>query len=397
MPRISPFVGLRYDVSRVGPLERVTAPPYDTVSPAEQHRLEHASPYNVVRLDLGENLSGDDEHENKYMRAASELRRWREEGVLVPTGGPAHFAYEMRFKFHGAPRRVRGVICLVDLEDWGGSIVPHERTMPGPVEDRLRLMRAVRANLSCVHAVYAGPSRPLAALLEQTCASAPTAELVDEAGVVHRMWTVADDGEVARSLADEVLLIADGHHRYTMALRYRDEMRAEHGPGPWDRVMMLLVDAVTEDPPVLPVHRILTSGTVPSRGTRVHSLEEILDEVNDDALIYGVAMYEDDALVHRVAALSGCPPTVRALHEQVLCGADGELLFTPDAVEAEEAVREGRASAAFFLPATNAARIRSVIEGGQRLPQKSTFFWPKPRTGMVIRPLDRPCLQPRAT
>jgi uncharacterized protein (DUF1015 family) len=202
------------------------------------------------------------------------------------------------------------------------------------------------------------------------------------------MWTVADDGEVSRSLADEVLLIADGHHRYTMALRYRDEMRAEHGPGPWDRVMMLLVDAVTEDPPVLPVHRILTSGTVPSRGTRVHGLEEILDEVNDEALVYGVAMYEDDALVHRVAALSGRPPTVRALHEQVLCGADGELLFTPDAVAAEEAVREGRASAAFFLPATNAACIRSVIEGGERLPQKSTFFWPKPRTGMVIRPLD---------
>jgi len=387
VPRISPFVGLLYDVSRVGPLERVTTPPYDTISPAEQRRFHHASPYNVVHLDLGEDLRSED-GPNKYMRAASELRRWREEGALVPTDGPAHYAYEMRFRSHGVERRVRGVICLVELEDWGGSIVPHEMTMPGPVEDRLRLMRAVRTNLSCVHAVYTGPCRPVAALLERACDGAPTAELIDEAGVEHRMWTLGDDGQISRSLADQVLLIADGHHRYTMALRYRDEMRAEHGPGPWDRVMMLLVDAATEDPPVLPIHRILTAGRTPVQGVRVHGLEEILNELNDDALRYGVAMYEDDALVHRVAALSGCPPTVRALHEQVLRGVDDELLFTPDAVEAEEAVREGRASAAFFLPATNAARIRSAIDRGERLPQKSTFFWPKPRTGVIIRPLD---------
>lgn len=388
MPRISPFVALLYDVPRVGPLEQLTAPPYDTISATEQRRFCNASPYNVVRLDLGEDLSGDDQHDNKYMRAASELRRWREEGVLVPTEGPAHYAYEMRFRLHGAERRVRGVICLVDLEDWGGSIVPHEMTMPGPVEDRLRLVRATRVNLSCVHTVYAGPSPPVAALLERACSRAPIARLIDEAGVEHRMWILGDDERISRSLADQALLIADGHHRYTMALRYRDEMRAEHGPGPWDRVMMLLVDTTTENPPVLPIHRILTTGATPVRGVRVHDLQEILNEVNDDALLYGVATNEDGTLVHRVAALSGYPPTVRALHEQVLRGADDDLLFTPDPVEAEEAVREGRASAAFFLPATNAARIRSAIDRGERLPQKSTFFWPKPRTGVIIRPLD---------
>jgi hypothetical protein len=114
----------------------------------------------------------------------------------------------------------------------------------------------------------------------------------------------------------------------------------------------------------------------------------VLSEVDDDALIYGVAAREAGELVHRVARLRGEPPTVRVLHEQMLDSADADLLFTPDAVEAEEAVREERAAAAYFLPATTAKRIRSVIERGERLPQKSTFFWPKPRTGMVIRPLD---------
>lgn len=369
-------------------MEKVTAPPYDTMSPAEQRRFRDASPYNVVRLDLAEDLPGDDGPEAKYMRAASELSRWRTEDILVPSDGPTHYAYEMRFRLQGLERCVRGVICLVDLEDWGGSIVPHEMTMPGPVEDRLRLMRATRVNLSCVHAVYPGPCPRVADLLLRASDTEPVAQLTDEAGVEHRMWALGDEDEISRSLADQVLLIADGHHRYTMALRYRDEMRAEHGPGPWDRVMMLLVDAATEDPPVLPVHRILTAGTIPPRGARVRDLQEILNEVDDDALLYGMATNEGGALVHRVAALSGRPPTVGALHEQVLRGVDEDLLYTPDPVQAEEQVREGRAYAAFFLPATTAARIRSAVDRGDRLPQKSTYFWPKPRTGVVIRALD---------
>ncbi len=389
VPQISPFVGLLYDVSRVGPLERVTTPPYDTISLLDRRRFERADPHNVVRLVLGEDLPGDDEHENKYRRAASSFRRWREEGALVPTPGPTYFAYEMRFRLHGDERRLKGLVCLVDLEGRGGSIVPHEKTMAGPIEDRLKLMRAVRANLSCIHAVHAGPRPRVAELLEGATAGEPVASLMDEAGVEHRMWRLADrHGVVAGSLQDATLMIADGHHRYMMALRYRGEMRAEHGPGPWDRVMMLLVDAATEEPPVLPIHRILLAGAPPTEGTRVRDLEEVLNEVSDEGLVYGVATREDDALVHRVARLRGKPPAVRALHEQVLDAADGDLAFTHDPVEAEDAVREGRARAAFFLPATTAGRIRSMIERGERLPRKSTFFWPKPRTGIVIRPLD---------
>jgi len=202
------------------------------------------------------------------------------------------------------------------------------------------------------------------------------------------MWVNAgDDDDISRWLADEQLLIADGHHRYTTALLYRDEMHAAHGPGPWDRMMMLLVDAGAEDPPVLPIHRVLLKGAVPTEGRRVHDLVEVLSSVRDDDLTYGTVAVEDGRLIHRVAQTQGAPPTVCALHETVLAQADGELRFVPDAVAAEEGVRTGAAAAAFFLPPTRVERIRAVIDEQRRLPQKSTYFWPKPRTGFVIRSL----------
>ncbi|HEX9122011.1 MAG TPA: DUF1015 domain-containing protein [Actinomycetota bacterium] len=390
MSRVSPFVGLLFDRSRVGPLERVTTPPYDVISPAEQRRFVDASPHNIIRLDLAESLPGDGDVTDKYRRAACEYRHWRDEGILVPALGPAYYPYEMRFVLHGAPRRIRGLVCAVELEDWGGSIVPHEHTMPGPVEDRLRLVRAIRANLSSIHAVITTPCPALDALLDRECRNEPAAAVTDEQGVQHLLWIVQDAAAVADDLRDRSIMIADGHHRYTTSLLFRDEMRATHGPGPWDRVMMLIVDAATEDPPVLPFHRVLTAGSFPARGNRVRDLQEVLDEVNDDGLVFGVVAREGGELVHRVDRLEGEPPAVCALHDQVLGGKDEDLWFTPDAVEAEEAVRAGQATAALFLPATTAARIRTVIDRGHRLPQKSTYFWPKPRTGMVVRPLDDP-------
>ncbi|MBI2237483.1 MAG: DUF1015 domain-containing protein [Actinobacteria bacterium] len=392
MSQVSPFTGLLFDQARVGSPALVTTPPYDTITAGEQRRYVASSPHNMVRVVLGEDRPGDDERSNKYTRAASEFWSWRDDGALVPTPVPSYYPYEMRFAFRGENRRLRGLVCEVELEPWGGSIVPHERTMAAPVEDRLLLMRTVRANLSAVYAVFFGPSRPFAGFLNEATKEPPRFEMTDEAGVGHSMWVVDGREDVGAWLAGERLLIADGHHRYTMALRYRDEMRERHGPGPWDRVMMLVVDASTEDPPVLPIHRVLTSGPATRGGERVLSLEEVLAEVSDDDLVYGLATRgHAGEVVHWVARLDGEPPTVCALHHQVLDAMDGydALRFTPDAAEAEEAVRSGDAAVAFFLPATTAERIRSVIDRGERLPQKSTFFWPKPRTGMVMRPLDQ--------
>jgi uncharacterized protein (DUF1015 family) len=386
--RISPFIGLLFDRSVVGPLDRVTAPPYDVVSEAERLRYLRASRYNVIRLDLGEERPGEERTEDKYRRAASELRTWRELGALVPTDGPAYFAYEMRFVLHGSPRRIRGLICAVELEDWGGSIVPHERTMSGPVRDRLEQLRTSRTNLSAIHAVFRGPSEPLAAHLERAAATEPDAVTTDDAGVDHRLWVLPPDPQVAGWLEGESLMIADGHHRYTTALRYRDEMRAARGGGPWDHVMMLVADAAIEEPPVLPFHRIQLGGTVPAGGVRVRDLEEALGSVVDGGLRIVIVTASEGIVTHRVLELEGSPPAVCALHAQILAGQDDRLRFTPDAFEAEAAVRSGEAVAAYLLPPTDATTIRSVVDRGERLPQKSTFFWPKPRTGMVLRPLE---------
>jgi uncharacterized protein (DUF1015 family) len=396
MPRVSPFVALRFDVGRVGSLDLVTAPPYDVISEREHDRYLATSPYNIIRLDLGERFREDAQGPHRYERAASLLETWLREGALESSGRPVYVPYEMRFTMHRRPRRVRGVVCAVELEDWGGAIVPHERTMPGPVEDRLRLIRALRMNLSCIEAVYLGPDRELAGWLDDACVGPPSSGVQDEDGVEHRLWWTEPDPLVADRLAETSLMIADGHHRYATALRYRDEMRAELGPGPWDLAMMLLVDATIEEPPVLPFHRIQLRGEPAASGVRVRDLGEVLESADDADLRYGIVTHEGGALVHRVAGLEGEPPAVSRLHEQVLGDLEDALRFTPDAVAAEQAVRSEEAVAAYFLPATDASTIQRVVGAGGSLPQKSTFFFPKPRTGLVMRPLHEPAMPARS-
>jgi uncharacterized protein (DUF1015 family) len=392
VPTVSPFDGLLYDPARVGDLAAVTAPPYDVILPHDLARYQRASPHNIARVDLGV----DDGPQNKYTHAGKLLRQWRGEGALVPVGRSAVYPYEMRFTYRARERRVRGVIVEVALEPWGGQIVPHERTMPGPVEDRLAHLRATAANLSPIYAVCTGPSETQVALLDHVESRLPARELVDEEGVRHRLWIGVDGNGIALDdLSDwyrgQTLLIADGHHRYQTALAYREEMRSASGPGAWDRVMMLVVDSVTEDPPVLPIHRVVAVDPLPEvPGDRVRDLEEILSWLADDDLRFAAVVRHNRELVHLVGRLEGEPPTVSALHLSMLDPMPGvrELGFVQDPALAEEMVHTGRFDLAFFLPPARVEYVRAVAERGGQLPQKSTYFWPKPRTGMVIRPLS---------
>jgi uncharacterized protein (DUF1015 family) len=259
------------------------------------------------------------------------------------------------------------------------------------VADRLRLLRATRTHLSAVYGTVAGPCDGLAELLDRVTAGPADATVVDDEEVTHRVWRVAADVPVDRWLADERLLIADGHHRYTTALAYRDERHAADGPGPWDRILTLVVDAGTEHVPVLPYHRVQRAGAPPEGGDAVGDLATLLRLLDDRRLRYGtISRAPGGDVTYRVHGLAGRPPTVRALHEQVLDRAMPEdaLGFTHDAGDADAAVRAGDAVAAYLLAPTTPERIAGVVERGERLPRKSTFFWPKPRTGMVLMPLD---------
>jgi uncharacterized protein (DUF1015 family) len=391
VPRIRPFAGLLYDPLRAGPLERLTAPPYDVITDHERDQLGRLSPYNVVRLIRGVDLAGDDERSNRHTRAAATLAEWRSDGVLVPTA-PAVFVYEFDFHLGGVRRAIRAVVGEVALEPLGASVVPHERTMPGPLRDRTSLLRAVRANLSCLYLVYEprGDMSAVRRLIEDAVMRAPVAQAFDEDGTRHRLWIRTDAGAACAALSRTTLMIADGHHRYAAALAFQAEMRQASGHGPWDAVMGLMVDAESEDPPVLPIHRVLKAGTPPAPdGRRVRDLEEVLRSVADDPPTVGVATIEDGDLVHRIVALDGGRPAVRALHHGPLEGVEHEgLAYVPDPVAAEQMVRSRTARSAFFLPPTRIAAVRSVLVSGATLPEKSTYFWPKPRTGMVIRPLE---------
>jgi uncharacterized protein (DUF1015 family) len=385
---VAPFDGLLYDPAVVGDLASVTSPPFDVVLPHEQDRLHRASPWNIALVDLGADVAGAPEE--KYTRAGRLLSSWRKERALVSVGQPSVYAYEMRFAYRGSHRRVHGVILEVALEPWGGGILPHEQTMAAPVEDRLRVLKASRADLSPIYAVAGGPSQPQTALLERAGARPPDRELIDEEGVEHRLWIEWADDSLVDWYRDETLLIADGHHRYQTALVHRDELRETRGPGPWDGVMMLVVDAATEEPPVLPIHRVARAKSLPDLdGERVRDLEEILARLVDDDLTFGAALRTEEGMTHLVGKLDGEPPTVAALHRTILDRMKlDELRFVADAALAEAEVRESHADLALFLPPARVENVRAVVAAGGRLPQKSTYFWPKPRTGLVIRPLD---------
>jgi uncharacterized protein (DUF1015 family) len=262
--------------------------------------------------------------------------------------------------------------------------------MPGPVEDRLRLLRATATHLSPIYGTVSGPCVPLAELLERTCRGASAEELLDEEGVTHRLWEIPRAEPIDTWLRDEELLIADGHHRYTTALAYRDERHAADGPGPWDAILAFVVDAGTESVPVLPYHRVQVGGQALAPSRPATDLDDVLARVSDEGLVVGVITRRDGrGPGYGLLDLDGSPPVVGALHTEGLdAAAPGDALrFTHDAADAQRAVLSGEAIAAYVLPTTTPARVLAAIEHGDRLPRKSTFFWPKPRTGMLFMPV----------
>ena len=234
MPDIRPFRGIRYDMAQVGALSDVVAPPYDVIDPALQDRLYDASPYNIIRLELGRGEPGDGPEENRYTRAARFLKDWQRQGVLREDPHPALYLYEQTYEVEGRTHVRKGFIARVRLEAFGqGKVYPHEQTLSGPKADRLALFNATRFNLSPIFGLYPDTTAEVLQAVEAGLRDRTPLEATDHLGVQNRLWPVLDQEAhtvVGGLMASRPIFIADGHHRYETGVKFRDDLAAAGAP-----------------------------------------------------------------------------------------------------------------------------------------------------------------------
>jgi uncharacterized protein (DUF1015 family) len=418
MAEIQPLRALHYDLAAAGPLDRLTAPPYDVIDADQRRALVAKSPYNVVEIDLPEGT-------NPYQRAAELLDEWRLQGIVVLDPEPALWAVTQTFTGPDGSERTRhGFFCKVRIEDYGpGRIRPHERTHPAAKEDRLRLMRATRADLSPIFTLYPDPAGRAWSALEPATEEPPWGEVTDDEGTVHRLWRVTDGlaiEEARAALRDAELLIADGHHRYETARVYADEVGGE---GEHRYVLMCLVSMSDSGLAVFPTHR-LVGGLDAARKRRLDDVlrrEFELTEVPTDDLLPeqengGLSSFgylegpsgralRLELVSAEVAdrALAGHSDSYRRLDTAVLekLVLEDALGFTEDDISAqrglgyardlEQAIallRAGAYELAFLLRPTPVEQVQAVAAAGETMPPKSTYFYPKLLSGLLFNPLS---------
>jgi uncharacterized protein (DUF1015 family) len=404
MADVQPLRALHFDLAKAGPLEDLATPPYDVIDPEQRERLAARSPYNAVHVDLP---TGDD----PYAAAAQTFERWQAEGALVRDDEPALWCLEQRFTGpDGTQRTRRGLFGRVRVEPYGaGRIRPHERTHPGPKEDRLSLTRATKANLSPIFALYDAPA-------QWPATGEPHGELTDEDGTTHRLWRVADPEAIAgvqEALRPAELLIADGHHRYETARVYADEVGGEGGHR---YVLTLLVSLEDEGLEVFPTHR-LVHVREPERQERLAAvlrehfeiaevgLDELVPQGPGDGTFEAGYLDSHFRRGFRLRLKDGHAPDLGALStldtailERLVL--DEALGLTEDDIshlhglgysrtdeEAKRLVLDGEYDAGFLLRATPVQQVREIAAAGVNMPPKSTFFFPKVPTGLLFNPL----------
>lgn len=444
MAEIIPFRALRYNPQFVPDLKLVVAPPYDVISPEAQERYHARHPHNVVRLILAKQRNAGSPGQDRYARSARTFAEWQASGILRRDPWPAIYLYEQEFSVGEGHRiRRRGFMAMVRLHDYDAKVIfPHERTFSQYKDDRLQLMRACPANLEAILGFYPGPVGALSAVLVRHMEGEPSVQLVDEDGISHRLWILREPTEVAaltQALRDRPIIIADGHHRYETALNFRDERwTADTAPVEVQRrrlrnwVLMNLVHA--EDPGlvILPTHRLIRQrpevagaalrdalgrhfrieGFPLDRGNPVMSLRIALADLHRRRGAAAFAVYAggEEVLILELADGTVVEELVAAGHSREYTRLDVAILhrlvierilgirptsLTDDSIQyirdegmALAAVASGDAHLALFLNPPRVEQVQAVAMAGERMPQKSTFFFPKVLSGLVISPLD---------
>jgi uncharacterized protein (DUF1015 family) len=433
MPEIQAFRGIRYDLGHVGSLSDVVAPPYDVIGPDLQEQLYKRHPCNVVRLILNRQEPGDDEANNRYTRARKFFRNWQSEGVLFTEADPAIYVYHQEFAVAGQTHTRHGFMARIRLPRSGEAVVfPHEQTMRGPKIDRLMLTAVCQANFSQIFGLYPDPESQVQILLDEAVAEVMPVEATDDLGGVHRLWPVSNVeviSAVASRMASKPIFIADGHHRFETACEYRDQvydsgfLAPDH---PANFVLMMCV--ATEDPGlvVLPTHRLfrglppITAIDLESKlgdcftTRRIGSGPELAPAVWEDVETADdqgtLAFYTREDQQWLIATLTDAgrgkmaeiasdhDEAWRALGVSILHRLVVDTLLAPPELpkpryvylveEVLDALRTGEFPlAALVMPAT-VDDVRTISLGGERMPPKSTYFYPKLLSGLVINPLE---------
>jgi len=426
---IIPFKGVLYDQANASDVSRVVAPPYDVIDATFQKALHARHPHNVIRLELGLDEPTDGPAQNRYTRAAALLKDWMAGGVLQREREPGIYPYMIDYRSPldaaGAPpKTLKGFFSTVELEEFGtGKIYPHENTRAAAKTDRLNLLEACGANFSAIFSLFSDPKGAVIQLLDKSVnADKPRFEFADDEGFRQRLWAITDRSvlnEIVACMTSTPLFIADGHHRYETALTYRRTRRERArstGFQPYDAVLMLF--ASLEDPglTVLPTHRVLTTPVPPLPAVKqllgeACDIEEIpstqflhtLRSRGQAAPVFGMAL-RGVTSPFLLSVKPGHRPTAGAsernkldvsllqtLVMSKLCPKESDqhaLIYTKDDQEAMDLVTQGKATASLLLNPTKVSEVRAVAAAGERMPHKSTYFFPKPLTGLVMNVME---------
>ena len=444
MAVVKPFRGLRFDPARAGRMEDVVSPPYDVIDAAAEAELTEKNPYNMVRLDLTKDVAGGGEDAGRYRTVRDRLAKWRADGALTLEERPCLYVYDIDYRHpSGASLKRRGLVALVRLAEFSEGVVkPHEQTFREVVGDRLRLLDACRTQFSQVFSLFSDPEGRVMAALDRGRESEPLYRVEDRDGCVHSLYRVDDQDAITAAVRvfDPLsLYIADGHHRYTTALAFRDLIAEREGglddDSPYNHIMMYLCPMEDEGLSVLPTHRLVRMDHVPaadlaarlgrvaevvevSGGSRESLVAEALAQMEDlpgDDHRFG--MYhpdEDRCFLVRVARERAAEMLVDAagplrdldvvvFSDAVLaaglgldrerCEQDGLISYhsDPDAgldQAVKETVEGGGLSLLFLLRSTPVAQVCRVADAGLVMPHKSTYFYPKILTGLVMNPFE---------
>lgn len=439
MVRINAFTGITYNFNKFSILKDLIAPPYDVISPKYQSDLYDKSPYNVVRLILGKIYDSDNESNSRYTRASADFKQWLDEGVLVQSDVPKIYYYVQKYKdAKGKEITRKGFIARCYLEDFSeGIVLPHEETMGGPKKDRLNLMESTNTNFSQIFSIYSDPKMTVESLLDSICNSNAIVDVLDDDNVRHIFYEVSEPSVISKIktfMKEKVVLIADGHHRYETALQYRNNQRAKYGNDiseetSYNSVMMYFANMDDDGLRVYPTHRLLkNTGNVNLDELQVR-IEEYFNvsasEFNDmqncfdlmekqplQDLSIGVICKKHPGMFFILKPKSekvaeelkklNVPPIlakldVAILHKLILEGFMGldtvemktqnNLEFIRDEYELKEKFQSNIADMIFLLNSPDVNIVKEICLSGQRMPQKTTYFYPKLLSGLVINPL----------